>query len=161
MPVVPHSKIFPPGSAPSFNRNAIDLNFHRIPDLADWFLRLDDDTMLFSDFKPSEFFRDGKAVVAGANSFRTPMQPKRTPSGVGCAGRSSGGGYDGAMGRSYCLLTEKFGEKQRYYVDHCTCPPLPFSAPSRFCFPVGVLSRRVTIYSFDTMHIYIWWHRNY
>ena len=46
--VVPHAAIFPDAAAelPTFNSNAILCSLHRLPELSDWFLYSDDDTVI-------------------------------------------------------------------------------------------------------------------
>ena len=46
-------------SLPNFNRNAIEANLHRIPDLGDWYMVLHKDFYLTSEFKWSDFVQCG------------------------------------------------------------------------------------------------------
>ena len=57
--VVKHKDFIPEEYLPTFNSNTIELNFHRIPDLAENFLLFNDDTFIISPVKPSDFYKNG------------------------------------------------------------------------------------------------------
>lgn len=57
--VVNHKDYIPKEYLPTFNSNTIELNFHRIPDLADKFILFNDDMFLVSPVKESDFFKKG------------------------------------------------------------------------------------------------------
>ena len=69
---VPHSVTFAHLPAdvrakglPTFSRTSIDSQLHHIPDLADWFIRLDDDFFMTGSLVESHFWKGGKMQVYG------------------------------------------------------------------------------------------------
>lgn len=57
---VTHADYIPREYLPTFNSHAIELNLHRIPDLAEHFIYFNDDTFVIRPLKPTDFFsRDG------------------------------------------------------------------------------------------------------
>ena len=58
--VIYHSDFIPEKYLPTFNANSIELNFHRIPGLAENFVYFNDDMFLLNPILPDLFFRDGK-----------------------------------------------------------------------------------------------------
>ncbi|HIX01779.1 MAG TPA: Stealth CR1 domain-containing protein [Candidatus Ligilactobacillus excrementigallinarum] len=58
--VVDHRDFIPAKYLPSFNSNAILMNVHRIPKLAEHFLIMEDDMLFTRPAEPSDFFVDGK-----------------------------------------------------------------------------------------------------
>jgi hypothetical protein len=67
---VSHSEFIPADCLPTFNSRAIQLNLHRIPDLAEHFVLFDDDTFLLRPVAPSFYFRGGLPVLPA--SLRLP-----------------------------------------------------------------------------------------
>lgn len=66
---VDHAAVAPAGSLPAFNSGAIDTYLHRIPDLTEHFLYLNDDFMLWDSVLPSLFFeRDGRSIARLASN---------------------------------------------------------------------------------------------
>jgi hypothetical protein len=68
---VDHSEVAEPGLLPLFNSGAIDTLLHRIPDLSEHFLYLNDDFMLWDSVSPATFFTwDGRSAahLAGNSS---------------------------------------------------------------------------------------------
>jgi hypothetical protein len=63
--VVKHSEIIDKGDLPTFNSCAIEVNIHRIPGLADFFIKFDDDMMLGRSTAKSDFLAviDGVAAI--------------------------------------------------------------------------------------------------
>lgn len=59
--LVDHSDFIPSEYLPTFNINPIELNFHRIPGLANRFIYFNDDMFCVGDARPSDFF-DGMKV---------------------------------------------------------------------------------------------------
>lgn len=51
--------IFPSKYLPTFNCNPIELNFHRIPGLAEKFVYFNDDMFLLRPVEPEIFFKNG------------------------------------------------------------------------------------------------------
>ena len=58
--VVKHSDFIPEKFLPTFNSNAIELNLHRIDDLAERFVLFNDDVFLMKKTKPTDFFIGNK-----------------------------------------------------------------------------------------------------
>lgn len=65
--IVDHKVIFTGYEAflPTFNNRPIETCMHRIPDLAEHFIYLNDDFFIINPTKPSDFFRDGLPVLRG------------------------------------------------------------------------------------------------
>jgi len=57
--IVRHEDYIPKEYLPTFNSNAIELNFHRIPDLAENFILFNDDMFIISPVQPSDFYQNG------------------------------------------------------------------------------------------------------
>ncbi len=57
--IVRHTDFIPSQWLPTFNSNTIELNVHRIAELADQFILFNDDTFLTRPCRPEDFFRDG------------------------------------------------------------------------------------------------------
>ncbi len=57
--IVNHRDYIPNEYLPTFNSNAIELNFHRIPNLSENFILFNDDTFLISPVNESDFFKKG------------------------------------------------------------------------------------------------------
>lgn len=57
--VVRHEDFIPREYRPTFSSRCIDLNLHRIPDLAERFVYFNDDIFLTAPVTPSDFFRKG------------------------------------------------------------------------------------------------------
>ena len=101
---MPHSAFFPRNSSlPTFNRNAIGANIHRIPNLQPWYLVLDDDFLLARPFSWSTFIRASTLVARFASIKRL--------RDIGAT--SLRDGYFGAMGNSARLLARQFGNRAR------------------------------------------------
>ena len=60
--VVKHSDFIPAECLPTFNSNAIEMNLHRIPGLAERFVSFNDDMLLLSPLHPEDFFQNGLPV---------------------------------------------------------------------------------------------------
>ncbi len=61
---VDHHEVAGPELLPLFNSGAIDTLLHRIPDLAEHFLYLNDDFLLWDSVRPSTFFEsDGRSIA--------------------------------------------------------------------------------------------------
>lgn len=59
--IVKHEDFIPNEFLPTYNTNAIELNFHRIEGLAENFVYFNDDMFVIDHIKDSYFFKDGKA----------------------------------------------------------------------------------------------------
>ena len=70
--VVRHGDFIPAEYLPTFNINAIELNLHRIPGLADRFVYFNDDTFLVGPTEPGDFFKRGLPCGAAV------LCPRRT-----------------------------------------------------------------------------------
>ncbi|MCR5328179.1 MAG: Stealth CR1 domain-containing protein [Saccharofermentans sp.] len=58
--VVDPNSLIPKEYAPTFNINAIEINFHKIPGLSEHFVYFNDDMLLLKPLEKTDFFRDGK-----------------------------------------------------------------------------------------------------
>lgn len=58
--VVKHEDFIPKRYLPTFNSNAIELNLHRIPGIANQFICFNDDMFVVKPTQPGDFFVDGK-----------------------------------------------------------------------------------------------------
>ena len=94
---------------PSFSRAAIESQLHHIPDLADWFIRLDDDFFMTSPLVKTDFWKAGKVQVHG---------PSIRPAPAPCTRGSDA--YNGPFQVAACLLRGKIGNRTRHYTDHAS-----------------------------------------
>ena len=62
--VVLHRDIIPAEYLPTFNSNTIETHLHNIKDLDEEFVYFNDDLFPMLPIKPTDFFRDGKGVIA-------------------------------------------------------------------------------------------------
>lgn len=62
--IVKHSDYIPAEWLPTFSSRCIDMNFQRIPELAEHFVYFNDDMFITRPVSPEDFFRDGKPVEA-------------------------------------------------------------------------------------------------
>jgi hypothetical protein len=62
--LVDHADILPADALPTFNSQAIETGLHRIPDLAEHFVYLNDDVLLGRSRRPEDFFSPGGLVAA-------------------------------------------------------------------------------------------------
>ena len=60
--ILNHEDYMPEDCLPTFNSNAIEINFHRIKDLSEKFIILNDDFFFINPTQPSDFFREGRPV---------------------------------------------------------------------------------------------------
>lgn len=75
MKIIEHSEIIPKELLPTFNSNTIELHVHRIPDLAEHFIYINDDMYPLNDLTESDFFtEDGKPKI----NLRLKTQPVNT-----------------------------------------------------------------------------------
>ena len=65
---VKHTDYIPKEYLPTFSANTIEMNMHRIPDLAEHFVFFNDDMFLLRPMKESDFFRDGLPCTYGAET---------------------------------------------------------------------------------------------
>lgn len=57
--IVRHEDFIPSKYLPTFNSNAIELNLHRIPGIADSFICFNDDMFVVKETRETDFFKDG------------------------------------------------------------------------------------------------------
>lgn len=57
--IVNHEDFIPKDYLPTFSANPIELNFHRIPGLAEHFVYFNDDTFITAPVTPTDFFKNG------------------------------------------------------------------------------------------------------
>lgn len=62
---VRHEDFMPEGSLPTFSSHALEMNLHRIPDLADHFVYFNDDMFLLRPMPETAFFQDGMPCTYG------------------------------------------------------------------------------------------------
>ena len=58
--IIKHEDFIPKEYLPTFNSNVIELNLHRIEELSEKFILLNDDFFLLKETKPEDFFKIGK-----------------------------------------------------------------------------------------------------
>lgn len=63
--IVRHEDFIPKEYLPTFSSHAIEMNIHRIPDLAEHFIYFNDDMYLLKDKKKEDFFRKGLPCTYG------------------------------------------------------------------------------------------------
>ena len=61
--LVNHKDFIPSDWLPTFNSRTISLNYHRIKDLSEHFLLIDDDMFLLQPVAPEMFFKDGNPIL--------------------------------------------------------------------------------------------------
>ncbi|MBQ7300528.1 MAG: Stealth CR1 domain-containing protein [Clostridia bacterium] len=66
--VVKHSDFIPEEYLPTFNSHAIEMNIHRIPDLAEQFVYFNDDMFVLRSMQETDFFRDGLPCSYGCET---------------------------------------------------------------------------------------------
>lgn len=57
--IVKHTDYIPKEYLPTYNSHVIELNLHRIPDLAEHFIYANDDTFFVASMRPEHFFKNG------------------------------------------------------------------------------------------------------
>lgn len=63
--VVRHDEFIPGEYLPTFSSHAIEMNIHRIPDLAEHFVYFNDDMFMLRSFQPEDFFQNGLPCTYG------------------------------------------------------------------------------------------------
>lgn len=63
--IVNHREFIPAEYLPTFSSHTIELNLHRIPDLAEHFIYFNDDTFLLRTMKQEDFFQTGLPCTCG------------------------------------------------------------------------------------------------
>lgn len=63
--IVSHDEFIPEKYLPTFSSHTIEMNIHRIPDLAEHFVYFNDDMFLLRPFQPENFFREGLPCTYG------------------------------------------------------------------------------------------------
>lgn len=64
--IVNHRDFMPEGSLPTFSSHALEVNLHRIPDLAEHFVYFNDDMFILRPMSETAFFKDGLPCTYGA-----------------------------------------------------------------------------------------------
>ena len=69
---IKHEDYIPKEYLPTFNSHTIELNFHRIKELSEYFVYFNDDMFIINHMKKSDFFEKGKPKhVAGLSAIPT------------------------------------------------------------------------------------------
>ncbi len=63
--IVKHSDFMPEGTLPTFSSHALEVNLHRIPDLAENFVYFNDDMFILRPMSEEAFFKDGLPCTYG------------------------------------------------------------------------------------------------
>lgn len=63
--LVRHDEFIPQEYLPTFSSHAIEMNIHRIPGLAEYFVYFNDDMFLLRPMEPTDFFREGLPCTYG------------------------------------------------------------------------------------------------
>lgn len=63
--VVCHDEFIPKEFLPTFSSHAIEMNIHRIPDLAEHFVYFNDDMFMLREFEEEDFFKEGLPCTYG------------------------------------------------------------------------------------------------
>ncbi|SNS59668.1 Stealth protein CR4, conserved region 4 [Ekhidna lutea] len=64
--IIHHDEVFDPEDVPTFNYNVIESYIHKIPELSDDFIYLNDDFLFGNDVYPEDFYtKDGKVLIHG------------------------------------------------------------------------------------------------
>ena len=63
--IVRHEDFIPKEYLPTFSSHTIEMNIHRIPDLAEHFIYFNDDMFLLRPMEPEQFFRNGLPCTYG------------------------------------------------------------------------------------------------
>jgi glycosyltransferase involved in cell wall biosynthesis len=108
--LVDHREILPPDALPTFNSHAIEAGLHRIPDLSEHFVYLNDDVFLGRPLDPDTFF----SSTGTFSVFRSPLT-------VGVAGRDDRPFIQAAT-TNRALLRERFGVVTTHTLMHSPHP---------------------------------------
>jgi hypothetical protein len=111
--IVHHADIFPPDvPLPTFNSRAIEFCLHRIPDLAERFISLNDDFMFGRQTSPEDFFTpEGRPLLWAAHRNARAMARL-------LEGEEFSGDYEAAISRAHRLIRERFGRIFPYRLRH-------------------------------------------
>ena len=64
--IIHHDEVFDPKDVPTFNYNVIESYLHKIPNLTEEFIYMNDDFLFGNDVSPSDFYsEDGKTLIHG------------------------------------------------------------------------------------------------
>ena len=77
--LVNHKDYIPAEYLPTFSSHVIELNMHRIPDLSDQFVYINDDIFFLKKLKPEDFFRNGLPCDVNIQNLIVPYRIKFTP----------------------------------------------------------------------------------
>ncbi len=73
--IISHEEFIPAEYLPTFSANPIELNFHRLPELSNFFVYFNDDMFINRPMAPEDFFRDGKPCYAFVERPLVPRCP--------------------------------------------------------------------------------------
>lgn len=77
--LVNHKDYIPEEYLPTFSSHVIEINMHRIPELSDKFIYLNDDIFFLHPVKPTDFFRNGLPCDANISNLIVPSRTSFTP----------------------------------------------------------------------------------
>lgn len=77
--LVNHKDYIPEQYLPTFSSHVIELNMHRIPDLSEQFIYVNDDIFFLRNLKPEDFFRNGLPCDANISNLIVPSRVNFTP----------------------------------------------------------------------------------
>ena len=94
--LINHEEYIPSCYLPTFNPNAIELNFHRIPDLEEHFVYFNDDMFLINPVKETDFFKNG---LPCDYAIESPITPNRIDA------------FNGMLMNNMILLNQKYDRR--------------------------------------------------
>lgn len=107
--IIDHQEIFPhKEDLPTFNSQSIESNLHRIPNLTEKFIYLNDDVFFTKELTKEDFFTD-------TGHIRFILCPNRGPEGPVVPGESA---YDSSLKNTDSLLNSCFKNERRYKLSH-------------------------------------------
>ena len=77
--LVNHKDYIPEEYLPTFSSHVIEINMHRIPELSDKFIYLNDDIFFLHPVKPTDFFRNGLPCDVNISNLIVPSRTSFTP----------------------------------------------------------------------------------
>ncbi|GFI49525.1 exopolysaccharide phosphotransferase CpsY [Lachnospiraceae bacterium] len=77
--MVNHSDYIPDDYLPTFSSHVIELNMHRIPDLSEQFIYINDDIFFLRKLKPEDFFKNGLPCDVNISNLIVPSRVNFTP----------------------------------------------------------------------------------
>ena len=77
--LVNHTDYIPQEYLPTFSSHVIELNMHRIPELSEQFIYINDDIFFLRDLKPEDFFKDGLPCDVNISNLIVPSRENFAP----------------------------------------------------------------------------------